>query len=125
MAISLEDNLIGLEDDRRAPASMSARRSRAAWVALLAALALTACGSIEQGMIKRGHPPAYATGYADGCASGKAAAGGLFAEAQKATSRYDAGGQYTEGWDAGFEQCRADMAAMVLDARRRHPSGED
>ena len=76
-------------------------------------------------MIARGHPPAYAQGYAHGCASGKAAAGGLFADARKDASRYGGDDQYTNGWDAGFEECRRDMAAMVLDARLRKSSGED
>lgn len=104
---------------------MPARRLQAMLAALLAALALAACGSIEEEMIERGHPPAYAAGYADGCASGKAAAGGVFAESEKDASRYGANDQYTQGWDAGFEQCRADMAAMVLDARLRNPSRDN
>jgi hypothetical protein len=93
--------------------------------ALLAVVALAACGSVEQTMIERGHPPAYAAGYADGCASGKEAAGGLFAESRKDASRYGVDDQYTEGWDGGFAQCRADMAAMVLDARLRNPSRDN
>ena len=101
---------------------MPARRPQATLAALLTALALVACGSIEEEMIEGGHPPAYARGYADGCSSGKAAAGGVFAESQKDASRYGANDQYTQGWDAGFEECRAAMAAMVLHARLRNPS---
>lgn len=102
--------------------SMPDRRPRARLAALLATLALAACGSIEEEMIEQGHPPGYAAGYADGCASGKAAAGGLFAESRRDASRYGADDRYTEGWDAGFKECRADMAALVLDARLRNPS---
>jgi hypothetical protein len=104
---------------------MPASRFHASIAALLTSLAVAVCGSVRATMVERGFPPAYAEGYADGCASGKEAAGGLFAEARKDASRYGAGGQYTEGWDAGFEQCRRDMAAMVLDARLRNPSRDN
>ena len=93
-------------------------------VALLTTVALAACGSIEETMIEQGHPPAYAEGYADGCASGKAAAGGLFADARKDANRYGADRQYTQGWESGFDECRSDMAGMVLAARLRNPSKE-
>ena len=96
-----------------------------ALAALLTAPAVAACGSVEKTMIERVHPPAYAAGYADGCASGKEAAGGLFADARKHASRYGADDQYPEGWDVGFEECRRDMAAMVLDARLRNPSRDN
>lgn len=109
----------------RAEAAMSAGRRQVASAALLATLVLAGCGSVEQAMIERGHTPAYAAGYADGCDSGKEAAGGLFAEGGKDASRYGADQQYTEGWDAGFARCRADMAAMVLDARLRNPSRDN
>jgi hypothetical protein len=104
---------------------MRASRLQANFVALASALAVAACGSVEQTMLERGHPPAYAAGYADGCASGKEAAGGLFASARKDASRYGADDQYAAGWDDGFEKCRRDMAAMVLDARLRNPSQDN
>jgi hypothetical protein len=104
---------------------MRARPLQPALAALLAAVAVAGCGSVRETMIDRGYPPAYAEGYADGCESGKDAAGGLFANARKDASRYGGDDQYTKGWDAAFEKCRRDMAAMVLDARLRHPSGED
>lgn len=93
--------------------------------ALFTSLALAACGSIEERLIEQGLPPAYAQGYADGCASGEEAAGGLFAEAQQDPSRYGTDPSYTEGWDVGFEQCRRQTAAMVRAARLRNPSRED
>ena len=49
----------------------------------IAAAALAACTSVQQGLVERGYPPAYAEGYDHGCASGKAAAGDLFEQAQK------------------------------------------
>ena len=94
-------------------------------VLLVAALAATACGSVEDNLIELGHPPGYARGYADGCDSGNEAAGGLFAQSRKDASRYGADQEYTSGWDAGFATCRADMAAMVLDARLRNPSRDN
>lgn len=101
---------------------MPAGRLQATLAALATALALAACGSVEEALIEQGFPPAYAEGYAGGCASGKEAAGGLFAEALKDASRYGADDQYTRGWNEGFEECRRDTAAMVLDARLRNPS---
>jgi hypothetical protein len=99
---------------------MSASSLQATLPVLLAALAVAACGSVEQTMIERGFPPAYAEGFADGCASGKEAAGGWFVQARKDTRRYGADGQYTAGWDDGFEECRRDMTAMVRHARIRN-----
>ena len=104
---------------------MRASRLQATLVALASALAVAACGSVEQTMLARGHPPAYAAGYAHGCASGKEAAGGLFASARKDEGRYGADDQYTEGREDGFAKCRRDMAAMVLDARLRDPSRDN
>jgi len=104
---------------------MPASSFQATLAALAAALAVAACASVEETMIERGHPPAYAAGYADGCASGKEAAGGVFADARKDASRYGADDQYTAGWDVAFEDCRRDMAAMVLDARLRNPSRDN
>jgi hypothetical protein len=91
--------------------------------AAIVAAALTACTSVEEGLIERGYSPAYAEGYDHGCASGKATSGGLLAEAQKDEARYAAGeGDYAQGWDAGYQKCLADMRAMVNDARTRNPS---
>jgi hypothetical protein len=105
---------------------MRAVRPRAALPALLlAALSAGACGSVEENQIGLGHPPGYARGYADGCASGNEVAGGLFAQSRKDASRYGTDEEYTTGWDAGFATCRADMAAMVLDARLRNPSRDN
>ncbi|MGH6917495.1 MAG: hypothetical protein ACREJ0_07295 [Geminicoccaceae bacterium] len=90
---------------------------------VVTAMALAACTSVRDGLIERGYPPAYADGYEHGCASGKAAAGGLFDEAQKDESRYQASdSEYAQGWDAGYAKCRQDTQAMVVDARNRKPS---
>jgi hypothetical protein len=90
---------------------------------MLGGIALAACASTEQELIERGYPPAYAEGYDHGCSSGKAAAGGLFDQAQKDETQYAASGSdYAKGWDAGFAKCRQDEQQMVIDARNRHPS---
>jgi hypothetical protein len=90
---------------------------------MLGVMGLAACTSTEEGLIERGYPPAYAEGFEDGCASGKAAAGGVFEQAQKDESRYqDSTSQYAQGWDAGYAKCRREMRAMVVDARTRNPS---
>ncbi|HEX5077562.1 MAG TPA: hypothetical protein VFV80_00320 [Geminicoccaceae bacterium] len=91
--------------------------------AVIATLLLAACTSTHEALIERGYPPAYAQGYEDGCASGKAKSGGLFAQAQRDESRYaDGSSPYRQGWDAGYAKCLADMRSMVLDARTRRPS---
>jgi hypothetical protein len=101
---------------------MSASRLQTV-VLMLGVMALAACTSMEEGLIERGYPPAYAEGFEHGCASGKAAAGGLFAQAQKDQSRYqDSASQYAQGWDAGYAKCLSEMRAMVVDARTRNPS---
>ena len=97
---------------------MDARPLQAALGALVA-VAVAGCGSVRETLIERGYPPAYAEAYADGCESG------LFASPLKDATRYGGDDQYTKGWDAGFEKCQRDTAAMVLDARLRRPSGED
>ena len=90
---------------------------------MLGVMALAACTSTREGLIERGHPPAYAEGFEHGCASGKAAAGGLFDQAQKDESRYqDSTTEYAQGWDAGYAKCQREMRAMVVDARTRNPS---
>jgi hypothetical protein len=90
---------------------------------MLGVMALAACTPTEQGLIERGYPPAYAEGFEHGCASGKAAAGGLFEQAQKNESRYqDSTSEYAQGWDAGYAKCLREMRAMVIDARTRNPS---
>ena len=93
--------------------------------ALAATLALAACASVRETMLARGLPPAYAEGYADGCSSGKEAAGGLFAETRKDVTRYGADRQYTAGWDQGFPRCRDQMAATIATDRLAPLNNDD
>jgi hypothetical protein len=94
----------------------------AAGAALIAAAVLAACTSTTDALLQRGFSPAYADGYEQGCASGKAAAdsGGPAAAPQ---DRDQAGeGEYAEGWDAGFATCQRDRQIMLLEAQRRRQS---
>jgi hypothetical protein len=102
---------------------MGAKRFRTITLAaLVTTLALAACGSVKETLIKQGFPPAYAEGYADGCSSGREAAGGVFDDARKDTTRYGSDPQYTQGWDNAFQRCRSDMEATV--ASDQHASGD-
>jgi hypothetical protein len=92
------------------------------WGVVGTALVLVACTSTEEALIERGLSPAYAAGYDHGCASGKQAGGGLFAEAQKDEERYGSDSEYAKGWDQGFAKCRNDLVRMTRDARERNPS---
>jgi hypothetical protein len=103
---------------------MPMRWSLATLAAPVAVAILAGCTSTEEALIERGLPPAYAAGYDDGCASGKAAGGDLFSEAEKDESRYASDRQYAEGWDEGFAKCKRDLDAMVFEARTRNPSAE-
>jgi hypothetical protein len=107
-------------DASRHPA---ARAALARSLALVAVLALGACaGSEREGLIAKGATPAYADGYVDGCSSGKAAGGSTFDQAQKDASRFGSDAEYTKGWNDAFGSCKAAMAQMVAEARRRNPS---
>jgi hypothetical protein len=52
-----------------------------------------------------GRTPAYADGYKDGCASGRASHGGMFDFEKKNTSRFDSDKQYAQGWTDAFQKC--------------------
>lgn len=103
---------------------MSMRWLPATVAALVAIAALAACSSTRDALVERGHSPAYAEGYEDGCTSGKAAAdSGGPAAAPTDDRRYQAGeGEYADGWDAGFATCQRDRQIMLLEAQRRRRS---
>ena len=92
-------------------------RRQCTLAALIMLVPLAACVSERDALIEQGFAPAYAEGYDDGCASGSAAAGGLFDEPRKDAGRYATDTQYTQGWDTGFAKCQRATAAMVRDAR--------
>jgi hypothetical protein len=98
------------------------RRLRGALGALVTLAALAGCTSQKDAMIAQGADPAYAEGYEDGCTSGNKAGGSPFDSDRKDAARYGPDSQYTKGWDDAFDTCKAKMAVMVEDARRRSPS---
>lgn len=101
---------------------MSAEAPAAA--ALIAAAVLAACTSTKDALLQRGFSPAYAEGYEQGCASGKAAADAGDPAAAQPDDRHDqvGGDEYAQGWDAGFESCQRNRQIMLREAQRRRQS---
>lgn len=52
-----------------------------------------------------GRTPAYAEGYKDGCASGRASQGSVFDFEKKNASRFESDKQYAQGWTDAFQKC--------------------
>ncbi len=81
-------------------------------VAVLLVPLLGGCQSTRDYLLAQGYPPAFASGYADGCASGDSAAKALGAF-RKNVPVYLADKQYATGWDDGFRQCQASATADI------------
>jgi len=74
---------------------------------VIAVWLLSGCGPQgEQIMIQHARGADYATGYGDGCQSGRKAAGSTEAVAKKETQSYLNSAQYREGWNTGYEECK-------------------
>lgn len=67
---------------------------------------LSGCQSTREQMLAQGYPVPFASGFEDGCGSGRQAAG-VLGEFHKNVSAYLADRQYATGWDDGFRQCQA------------------
>lgn len=67
---------------------------------------LGGCQTSKERLLTQGYTPAYASGFDDGCGSGRQAAGAL-GEFRKNVSEYLKNVQYSTGWDDGFRQCQA------------------
>lgn len=52
---------------------------------------------------------AYREGFADGCQSGRAAAGSPVDSHKKNTGRFGSDKEYAQGWSAGFERCESEQ----------------
>ena len=102
---------------------MHARPLQAALGALVA-VAVAGCGSARETLIERGYPPAYAEAYADGCESGKDAAGGLFASPRKDAAA-TAGRPVHKGLGRRVREMSARHGRHGAGPRLRRPSGED
>ncbi|KAB0551090.1 hypothetical protein F7R01_07790 [Pseudomonas argentinensis] len=91
------------------------------FLAMLLVPLLSGCQSTRDYMLAQGYPPAFASGYADGCASGDSAAKALGAFRKNVTV-YLADTQYATGWDDGFRQCQASAEADI--ERRLQPDSD-
>lgn len=81
----------------------------AALLAFLITGLLAGCETTHDHLIAQGYPPAFADGFADGCSSGRQAAGVISGEFRKNVPRYLKDANYAEGWSDGFRQCQAQV----------------
>lgn len=82
------------------------KRGIAALAVLLSGTVLTGCESTRERLLAQGYPAPYASGFEDGCGSGRQAAGAL-GEFRKNVPAYLDDRKYATGWDDGFRQCQA------------------
>ncbi|OUM74028.1 hypothetical protein AUC60_09375 [Pseudomonas caspiana] len=73
---------------------------------LLSVAVLAGCESTRERLLAQGYPAPYASGFEDGCGSGRQAAGAL-GEFRKNVPVYLEDRKYATGWDDGFRQCQA------------------
>lgn len=81
-------------------------RAIAVWSLFLSVAALAGCETTRERMLAQGYPAPYASGFEDGCGSGRQAAG-VLGEFHKNVPVYLADRRYATGWDDGFRQCQA------------------
>lgn len=78
--------------------------TRTTSIALIAVVLLGACASQQPATPNvnlAGYPQAFKDGYADGCATARAAIG-----TRKDEARFAADAQYAQGWRDGHDACR-------------------
>ena len=85
--------------------------------ALLIGLALSGCMSQKELMIKDGYPLAYATGFEDGCHSGKKAGGNMFEHFKKDVNAFNTSKDYAQGWSDAFRECETEAEALQRQTR--------
>jgi hypothetical protein len=78
----------------------------ALWSLFLSVAVLAGCESTRERLLAQGYPAPYASGFEDGCGSGRQAAGAL-GEFRKNVPVYLEDRKYATGWDDGFRQCQA------------------
>ncbi|WP_264382643.1 hypothetical protein [Pseudomonas sp. MM227] len=76
----------------------------------LSAVVLSACQTTRERLLAEGYPAPFASGFEDGCGSGRHAAQAL-GEFRKNVPVYLSDRQYATGWDDGFRQCQASAVA--------------
>ena len=81
-------------------------RARIVLALLLPVALLAGCQSTKDQLLAQGYPPAFASGFDDGCVSGRQASGAV-GEFRKNVPVYLKDRQYATGWDDGFRQCQA------------------
>lgn len=85
---------------------ISGGRAIAVLSLFLSVAVLTGCESTRERMLAQGYPAPYASGFEDGCGSGRQAVGAL-GEFRKNVPVYLDDRKYATGWDDGFRQCQA------------------
>lgn len=80
-------------------------RARLVALALVTSALVVMPGCAGPGGAPQGQTPAYAQGYSDGCASGRASQGGMYDFEKKDISRFATDKQYAEGWTDAFQKC--------------------
>jgi hypothetical protein len=87
-------------------------------LALILLVAGCATQILEQERRKVEHQPVpYQDGYVDGCSTGTRAAGNPYFQLKKDVARFDADKFYAQGWNDGFNICKADYESIT---RRRY-----
>lgn len=78
-------------------------------VIIVVFLIITACAKDEVKTTKQGQATEYTTGYADGCATARAATSDdeFTPPARKDKERFKNQALYLDGWNDGFEKCKA------------------
>ena len=75
------------------------------WVAVV--FGVNGCAPAgEQAMIQQARGSRYSQGYADGCATGRHAAGSTETRMTKDTMQYLKDKKYKEAWHAGYKECK-------------------
>lgn len=85
---------------------VSGERAVAVLSLFLSVAVLAGCESTRERLLAQGYPAPYASGFEDGCGSGRQAAGAL-GEFRKNVPVYLEDRKYATGWDDGFRQCQA------------------
>ena len=85
---------------------ISSGRAIAVLSLFLSVAVLAGCESTRERLLAQGYPAPYASGFDDGCGSGRQAAGAL-GEFRKNVPVYLEDRKYATGWDDGFRQCQA------------------
>ncbi|ETK23928.1 hypothetical protein SAMN04490186_2115 [Pseudomonas grimontii] len=85
--------------------SITSRKARMVLTLFLPLALLAGCQSTKDQLLAQGYPPVFASGFDDGCVSGRQATGTV-GEFRKNVPAYLQDRQYAAGWDDGFRQCQ-------------------